>query len=75
MKMLTDGRTTTDADGRRRTTNACLYYKLTYEPSAQVRSKWILLCSMKIEGHDRLFPKISWMVIVLVFFFLLESNR
>ena len=30
-----DGRlTTTDDDGR--TTDACLYYKLTYEPSAQV---------------------------------------
>ena len=34
-----DGRTTT-TDGRRRTdgrtTAACIYYKLTYEPSAQV---------------------------------------
>ena len=34
-----DGRRTT-TDGRRtddgRTTDACLYYKLTYEPSAQV---------------------------------------
>ena len=34
LKMLTDGRTTDD-DGRR-TPDACIYYKLTYEPSAQV---------------------------------------
>ena len=32
-----DGRTmTTDDDGRRRKTDACLYYKLTFDPSAQV---------------------------------------
>ena len=30
-----DGRTTTDG----RMTDACLYYKLTYEPSAQVSKK------------------------------------
>ena len=29
-----DGRRTDDDDGR--TIDACLYYKLTYEPSAQV---------------------------------------
>ena len=33
-----DGRKNGGKDGR--TTDACLYYKLTYEPSAQVKKKF-----------------------------------
>ena len=43
LKMLTDGRT-----DRRRTTDTFIYYKLTYEPSAQVT---------RIDVYETLCPK------------------
>ena len=46
---IVDGRTT---DGRRRTTDACLSYKLTCEPSAQVSLKYG--CTPKIGMHQHL---------------------